>query len=89
MIHTKAYFIATTMGVLSLGALAQDNGSAGGGFDTPQVQTFTELDANNDGVLDRNEVQQANANLNFNVVDANGDSEVDRNEYYQYQRDQR
>lgn len=81
---------------LSVGAAAQNDPAvdgattgAGSADAMQQTQTFTELDANNDGVLDQDEIEQANLTGDFSDVDTNGDDEVDRNEYYQYQREQR
>lgn len=77
---------------LSVGAVAQtDDTTTGGATGTmgTQTQTFTELDSNNDGVLDEDELSAANLSGDFSEVDSNGDDEVDRNEYYQYQREQR
>lgn len=79
---------------LSVGAVAQtqtDDPTTGGATGTmgTQTQTFTELDSNNDGVLDEDELGEANLSGDFSEVDSNGDDEVDRNEYYQYQREQR
>lgn len=47
--------------------------------------TFTDLDANNDGALDQDEVDEA---VDFDEMDENDDDEVDRNEFMQYQRQQ-
>lgn len=83
---------------VSFSAMAQtgdtgtDDGMGTGtgmGMGAGQTQTFTELDTNNDGVLDQDEVEQGNMTGDFGDIDANGDDEVDRNEYYQYQRQQR
>lgn len=87
-----ATLLLTALLGLSVGALAQtDDTTTGGAAGTmgTQTQTFTELDSNNDGVLDEDELSEANLSGDFNEVDSNGDGEVDRNEYYQYQREQR
>jgi hypothetical protein len=81
---------------VSMGAAAQnENAQAGQAGDMggqaggqAQTQTFTELDQNNDGILDQDEFEQANMNKDFSELDANGDSEIDRSEYYQAQRQQ-
>lgn len=89
---TRAQFLlATLLGTLSVGAVADQTMGAdtdAGATGTGQVQTFTELDTNSDGVLDEDEFGQANVSGDFDDVDSDGDGEVNRNEYYQYQRQQ-
>lgn len=84
---TRATLLLTTLlATLSMGALAQDTMESDSS--DRQTKTFTELDANNDGVLDENELQQGNISGSFDDVDSDGDGEVNRNEYYQYHRQQ-
>lgn len=83
--------LATLLGTLSVGAAADQTMGADTGTDaadTGQVQTFTELDSNSDGVLDEDEFGQASVSGEFSDLDSDGDGEVNRNEYYQYQRQQ-
>ncbi len=79
--------LSTLLATLSVGAAAQDTlGDTMNG--ERQTKTFTELDANSDGVLNEDEVQQGNISGSFDDVDSDGDGEVNRNEYYQYHRQQ-
>jgi hypothetical protein len=94
---TRATLLLTALlATMSMGALAQETTDGTTGTDTgtgtvgdTQTQTFTELDSNNDGMLDEDEVEQGNVSGDFSDIDSNGDDEVDRNEYYQHQRQQR
>lgn len=88
---TRATVLLTALlASLSLGAAAQStmDGSTGTMSTDSQTKTFTELDANNDGMLDESEVSDGGVSGNFDDIDSNGDDEVDRNEYYQHQRQQ-
>lgn len=85
---TRATFIlATLLAAVSMGAAA-DQTMGGADQDTRQTKTFTEIDTNSDGVLDEEEVSQADVSAEFSDIDADGDGEVNRNEYYQYHRQQ-
>ena len=88
---TRATVLLTALlASLSLGAAAQTttDGTTGTMGAGGQTQTFTELDTNNDGMLDEDEIRSGGVSGNFDDIDANGDDEVDRNEYYQHQRQQ-
>ena len=79
---------ALSAGALAQGALAQGTTGIDAGGSERETKTFTELDANSDGALDENELQQANISGSFDDVDSDGDGSVNRNEYYQYHRQQ-
>ncbi len=80
--------MAALVAALSAGALAQGTTGIDAGGSERETKTFTELDANSDGALDENELQQANISGSFDDVDSDGDGSVNRNEYYQYHRQQ-
>lgn len=82
--------LAALLGTLSAGAVADQTTGAGTEDQSAagQTQTFTELDGNNDGVLDEDEFGEANVTGDFSDVDTDGDEEISRNEYYQHQREQ-
>lgn len=78
--------VAMILAAMSMTAAA--DGTLGGGDDNRQTKTFTEIDTNSDGVLEEDEVNQADVSGDFDDMDGDGDGEVNRNEYYQYHRQQ-
>lgn len=90
--------LATLLGTLSLGAVAQTDDTTTGGVGTGTTTdtttetgtttgtgtglTFSDLDTNSDGRLDEDEIDES---LDFDEMDQNDDGEVDRNEFMQYQ----
>lgn len=93
---SRAAILLATL--LSVGAVAQQTTQQTTQQPTPQpmgtdpegnqIQTFTELDTNSDGILEESEVSAGNFSGEFQDLDMDGDGEVNRNEYYQYYREQ-
>lgn len=84
---TRATLLMTTLlATLSVGAVAQTTGTDNSMQTGAQGTTFTELDTNNDGNLDEDEVSAGNLDQDFDEIDADGDNKVNRNEYFQSQR---
>lgn len=84
---TRATYLL--MSLLAVGAMsATADQTMGGDQGERQTKTFTEIDTNSDGVLDEDEVNQADVSGDFDSMDTDGDGEVNRNEYYQYHRQQ-
>jgi hypothetical protein len=93
---SASLLLAVLMGAASLGATAQEVTGAdpvpterpGLNEGERQIQTFTEIDANSDGVLVEEEIEESTFTGDFSDLDRDDDGEVNRNEYYQYYRDQ-
>ena len=78
--------LTTLLATLSIGAMAQDTMGTGdtSGQDSG-TKTFSEVDTNTDGSLDKEEVENSGSTTSFDDLDADGDGKVSRDEYTQGQ----
>lgn len=53
---------------------------------TQRTLVFTEIDADRNDLLDREEVRDADPAADFDEMDQDDDGNVNRNEYFQYHR---